>query len=120
MSSFFLSEVQLITVLLLICDYCMRRRTRFISLKLCVGFSVFDFESFLLKFIFLFNKMHELCKIIEKLHTILLPDLIFKLQREVLKFNVVCVSWSSPKIDLVTNFLNLENQISENVSFSQY
>ena len=31
-----------------------------ISLKLCVGFSIFDFVSFLLKFIFLFNKKHEL------------------------------------------------------------
>ena len=36
--------------------------------------------------------------------------LIFKLQQEVLKFNI-CVSRSSPKTDLVTNFLNLENRI---------
>ena len=28
-----------------------------VSLKLCVGFSIFDSVSFLLKFIFLFNKM---------------------------------------------------------------
>ena len=35
--------------------------------------------------------------------------LIFKLQQKVLKFNDICVSWSSPKIDLETNFLNLEN-----------
>ena len=35
--------------------------------------------------------------------------LIFKLQQEVLKFNDICVSWSSPKTDLETNFLNLEN-----------
>ena len=27
--------------------------------------------------------------------------LIFKLQQEVLKFNDICVSWSSPKSDLV-------------------
>ena len=32
--------------------------TRFVSLKLCVGFSNFDSVSFLLKFIFFFNKMH--------------------------------------------------------------
>ena len=35
--------------------------------------------------------------------------LIFKLQQEVLKFNDICVSWSSPKTDLEKNFLNLEN-----------
>ena len=45
--------------------------------------------------------------------------LIFKLQQEVLKFNDICVSWSSPKTDLVTSFLNVENQSFENVRFSQ-
>ena len=44
--------------------------------------------------------------------------LIFKLQEEVLKFNDICVSWSSPKTELETNFLNLENRF-EKVSFSQ-
>ena len=34
--------------------------------------------------------------------------LIFKLQKEVLKFNT-CVSWSSQKADPDTNFLNFEN-----------
>ena len=34
--------------------------TKFVSLKLCVGFSIFDSISFLLKFIFLLNKKHEL------------------------------------------------------------
>ena len=59
-------------------------------------------------------------KIIKRLHTILRPDLsIFKLQQEVLNFNDICVSWNSPKTDLVTNFLNLENRSFENVSFSQ-
>ena len=52
---------------------------------------------------------------IEKPHTVL----IFKLQQEVLKFNEICVSWSSSKTDLVRNFLNLENRSFENVSFSQ-
>ena len=40
-------------------DY-MSWGTRFVSLKLCVGFSIFDSASFLLKLIFLFNKMHRL------------------------------------------------------------
>ena len=44
--------------------------------------------------------------------------LIFKLQQEVLKFNDICVSWSSPITDLVTNLLNLENRSFETVSFS--
>ena len=35
-----------------------------VSLKLCVGFGIFDYVLFLLKFIFLFNKMYGLidCK----------------------------------------------------------
>ena len=43
--------------------------------------------------------------------------LIFKWQQEVLKFNI-CVNCSSPKTDLETNSLNMENQSFENVSFS--
>ena len=39
--------------------------------------------------------------IIEKPQRVLLPDLIFKLQQKVLKFNDICMSWSSPKTDLV-------------------
>ena len=34
--------------------------------------------------------------------------LTFKFQQEVLKYNDIYVSWSSPKTDLETNFLNLE------------
>ena len=45
--------------------------------------------------------------------------LIFKFQQEVLKFNDICMNWSSPKADLDTNFLNLENWSFEDVSFSQ-
>ena len=45
--------------------------------------------------------------------------LIFKFQKEFLKVDAVCVTWSSPKADMVTNFLNLENWSFENVSFSQ-
>ena len=54
------SELQLITVLLLICDSHMSWSTRFVSLKLGVGFSLFDSAAFLLKFIFSFNKMQGL------------------------------------------------------------
>ena len=43
-------------------------------------------------------------------------NLIFKLQQEVLKFNDICVSWSSPETELVTKFLNSENRSFENVS----
>ena len=129
MFSFFFYKLQLITVLLLICNSCMSWSTRLISLKLCVGFSIFDSVLFLLKFVFLFNKMlgffhfknliiHFKIKVTEKTHTVLLPDLWF-LQQQVLKFNDVRVSCSSPKTDLVTNFLNLENRSFENVDFSQ-
>ena len=79
-SSFFFHELQLIIVLLVICDsYELKHK------KLCVGFSIFDSVSFLLKFIFLFNNMHGIfdfktpqfllrIKEIEKPHTVLLPD----------------------------------------------
>ena len=58
-------------------------------------------------------------KTIEKPHTVLLSVLILKLQKEVLKFNGICVSWSSVKTDLETNLLNLENRKFENVIFFQ-
>ena len=47
-------------------------------------------------------------------HSFAPRPLIFKLQQEVLKFDDICVNWSSPKTDL---FLNLENRSSESVSF---
>ena len=46
--------------------------------------------------------------------------LIFKLQQEVLKFNDICVSWSSPKSHLETNFLNLDNWSFENFYFFNF
>ena len=52
-------------------------------------------------------------------HSFAPRPLIFKLQKEVLKFNDICESWSSPKTDLEKNFLNLQNQSFESVSFSQ-
>ena len=60
MHSFFFRELQLITVFLLIRDSYTSWTTWFISLKLCVGISIFDYISFLLNFIFLFNKKHGL------------------------------------------------------------
>ena len=52
-------------------------------------------------------------------HSFAPRPLIFMLQQEVLKFNNIYVSWSSPKTDLVTNYSNLENRSFEKVSFSQ-
>ena len=89
MPSFFFYKFQLITVLLLICDSYMSWSTRLVSLKLCVRFSIFNSVLFLLKFIFLFNKMHRL---FEATHSFALRSLIFKLQQEVLKFSDICVS----------------------------
>ena len=56
---------------------------------------------------------------IKAAHSFAPRPLIFKLKQEVLKFNDIYMSWSSPKIDLETNFLDLENRSFENVSFSQ-
>ena len=129
MPSFFFRELQLITVLLLICDSYMSWNTRFLSQKLCVGFSIFHFVSFLLKFIFLSTKIHVTFKLHNSFqnqnnrkatHSFAPRSLIFKLQQEILKFNDTCVSWSFAKTDLVTNFLYPENQSLENFSFSQY
>ena len=87
MHLFFFREFQLIVVLLLICGSYMSWSTRFLYLKLDVGFSICDYVSFLLKFIFLRNKMHGLSdfkrriffkiKVKEKPHRVLLPDLWF-------------------------------------------
>ena len=52
-------------------------------------------------------------------HSFAPTTLIFKLQEEVLKFNDICVRWSSQKTELITYFLNLENRNFENASFSQ-
>ena len=111
---FFLCELQLIIVSLLICDSYICWSSRFVFLKLCVGFIIFDSVSFLLKFIFLFNKMQGLFDFQnlnnrKATHSFVPRRLIFKLQWEVLKLYDTCVSWSSPKTDQVTNFLNPED-----------
>ena len=46
-------------------------------------------------------------------HSFAPKPLIFNLQPEILKFNDICVSWSSTKTDLVTTFLNPENRSFE-------
>ena len=56
MHYFFFRELQLITVFLLIRSFYTNWNTWLIFLKLCVGFSIFVFVSFLLNFIFLFTK----------------------------------------------------------------
>ena len=63
MPYFFFRELQIITVLLLICDSYMNWSARFVFPNLCVGFSFFDSILFLLKFMFLFIKMHGLFNI---------------------------------------------------------
>ena len=52
-------------------------------------------------------------------HSFVARPLIFKLPQEVLKFNDIRVSWSSPKTELEANFLDLIKWSFENVSFSQ-
>ena len=128
-NALFFRELQCITVCLLICDSYMSWswNTRSVSLKNCVGFSIFNSVSFLLNFIFfveqnawplsLWNVIIPFkIKVLEKPHTVLLLDLIFKLQQEVLKFSDICLSSSSPKIDLVKSFWNLENWSFENLT----
>ena len=72
--------------LLLFDNSYMSWRTRFVFLKVYGGFSIFDFVSFLLKFVFVRQKVWSLwlylnaiipskIKIIEKPHPLLLPGL---------------------------------------------
>ena len=56
MPSFFFRELQLTTVLLLIRESYMSWSTRFVSLKLGAGFSIFDSALFLLNFIFFLTR----------------------------------------------------------------
>ena len=78
--SFFCHELQLITVLLLICDSYMSWSTRFVSLKLCVWFcftfnKVYIFVQQNAWTLWLWNvTIHFKIKIMEKPHTVLLPD----------------------------------------------
>ena len=83
-------------------------KLRFVSLKLCMGFSIFDSATFWLKFIFCLKKCmdsltlksHNSFQNKNATHSFASRPLIFKLQQEVLKFNDIRVRWSSPKTDL--------------------
>ena len=54
--SFLFRELQLVTVLLFICNSHMSWSAMFVSPKLCVGFPIFNSISLLFKFMFLFYK----------------------------------------------------------------
>ena len=58
MPSFYFRELQLITVLLLIRDSYLTWSMRGVSLEVCVELSISDLFSFLLMFVFLFNKKY--------------------------------------------------------------
>ena len=116
-SSFFFSELQLITILLLIFNSCISCRTSFVSLKL----RVWDFP-FSIPFRFCYSlcfystectdylnwKCHHSSKVTYRFAP---RPLICKLQQEVLKFSDICMRWSSSKTDLMKKLLNPENWI---------
>ena len=130
MRSCFFRELQLIAAFLLIRNFYTVWSTRFISLKLCVEFSIFSSISFFYSLYFcsaksiyyLNSKRHNSLqnKNNRKVtHAFASRPLIFTLQQEVWKFSDICVSWTSPKTDLETNFLNLENPSFVHLTFSQ-
>ena len=109
MHSFFFLDFQLITVLLVICNSYSSLSTRFISVKLCVIFSIFDSLSFLLKLYFCSAKIMD--SLILKRHISFhnennkiathsfapRPHMIFHMQQEVWKFIDICVKLELPK-----------------------
>ena len=125
MSSYFFREIQLITVLLLICGSYMSWSTRFVSIKLMWDFPfLIPFSSSLY---FCSSKCMDSLTLerhnsfqnennIKATHSFTSRPLI-KFQQEVLKFNDTFWVGAPPKTDMVTNFLNLENRSFENVSF---
>ena len=130
MPSFFFRELQLITVLLLICGSYMSWSTRFVSLKLCVRFSI-PFR-FYWSLYFCSKKCKDSLNLNchssfqngnnrKDTHNAAPRPLIFKLQQEALKFNDICndicVSWSSPKLTMWQIFKPRKSKF-ENVSFS--
>ena len=112
------------SVLLSILDSYMNWNTRFVSLKVCGGFSIFNSVSFLVVYIFEQNALTLWLHSFQNqnnrknTHSFDLRPLDFKLQ-QALKFNNICVSWSSQKIDLETNFLNLKYRSFRCATFSQ-
>ena len=119
--------LQTIIVLLLIRNSYTSWSTWFISLKLCIGFSIFDSVSFLLDFIFCSTKSMDSLTLKrhnsfqnkntrKATHRFAPRTLIFKLLQKVL--NSMMPAWyqSLPKADLKTNFLNLKNRTFQNIS----
>ena len=53
------------------------------------------------------------------LHSFFPRPLVFKLHQEILELNDICVSWILPKTELEMNFLNLEYNSFDYISFSQ-
>ena len=123
----FFCELQLITVLSLICNSYMRWNTCFVSLKnMCVSFH-FGICFFFIKVCCCSTKFMDSLTLKrhnsfqnqnnrKATHSFAPSALIFKLQLEVWKFNDICESSSTPKSDPVENFLNPENRSFENVS----
>ena len=105
MPSFFFCELQLSTVLLLICNFYTSWSTWFISLKLCVGLSIFHSVSFFINFYILVHLYSCSAKSMDSLtlkrhnksfqnknnrkatHSFAPRPLIFKLQQKAWKFN---------------------------------
>ena len=116
---FFFRELQLITVILSIRNsYRYELKHKFHLSKTVCG--IFDFrfrlvfvevyicstksmDSLTLKSFNSFQKKNNR----KATHSFASRLLIFKLQQDVLKFNCICVSWSSPKTGMETNFSNL-------------
>ena len=106
----FLLELQLITALLLIRDSYISWSTKFVSLKVFGGFSIFDSVSFLIK-VYISVQKNALFSLTVRRHNsfqnwnnrktphaFVIRSLIFKLQQKVLKSNYICVGWSSHKL----------------------
>ena len=112
------------SVLLSILDSYMNWNTRFVSLKVCGGFSIFNSVSFLVVYIFEQNALTLWLHSFQNqnnrknTHSFDLRPLDFKLQ-QALKFNNICVSWSCQKIGLETNFLNLKHRSFRCATFSE-
>ena len=81
----FFRELQLITVLLLICDSYMSWSIRFVSLKLCVGCSMT--LNVTLNVIIPYR-----IKIVEKPHTLFLPDLWYLCCNKKF-YNLITAAW---------------------------
>ena len=123
MPFFFFRELQLITVLLLICDSYMSWSTSFVSLNLWVGLSIFDSLSFVFikAYIFVQKTAWTLwlqniidtfkIKIIEKRHTVFFADLWFLTCSKTFKLLWYLREFEFPKNWSGNKFLNLKIEV---------